>query len=132
MTIAQSVWKAQNPVANVISLPFQANTNLGFGPFHQPQEILNIEPVIPISITPDWDLITRSSSSRAQEMCMIPPTETDSLSAQYSSGISCRALHIRKRARAVLPSRSFPFKLALTSKSQLLRLPDWPMEPANY
>ena len=50
---------AQNPVANMISLPFQSNTNFGFGPFHQPQEILNIQPVIPVSITPDWNLITR-------------------------------------------------------------------------
>jgi hypothetical protein len=51
--------KAQNPIADLISLPFQSNTNFGVGPFHSPQEILNIQPVIPISINPDWNLITR-------------------------------------------------------------------------
>ena len=40
---------AQNPVANMISLPFQSNTNFGVGPFHAPQEVFNIQPVMPIS-----------------------------------------------------------------------------------
>ena len=43
----------------MISLPFQSNTNFGVGPFHAPQEVLNIQPVIPISISDDWNLITR-------------------------------------------------------------------------
>jgi hypothetical protein len=40
---------AQNPVGNLISLPFQNNTNLNFGPEKGTQNILNIQPVIPIS-----------------------------------------------------------------------------------
>jgi hypothetical protein len=51
---------AQNPVGNLISLPFQNNTNLNFGPDKGTQNILNIQPVIPISITPDWNIITRT------------------------------------------------------------------------
>ena len=51
--------KAQNPVADLISVPFQSNTNFGVGPFDAPQEILNIQPVIPFHVTPDWNLITR-------------------------------------------------------------------------
>ena len=39
---------AQNPVGNLISLPFQNNTNLNFGPEKGTQNILNIQPVIPI------------------------------------------------------------------------------------
>ena len=39
---------AQNPVGNLISLPFQNNTNLNFGPETGTQNILNIQPVIPI------------------------------------------------------------------------------------
>ena len=42
---------AQNPVGNLISLPFQNNTNLNFGPEKGTQNILNIQPVIPISVT---------------------------------------------------------------------------------
>ena len=41
---------AQNPVGNLISVPFQNNTNLNFGPEKGTQNILNIQPVIPISI----------------------------------------------------------------------------------
>ncbi|BCP56094.1 hypothetical protein K32_47110 [Kaistia sp. 32K] len=50
---------AQNPVADMISVPFQSNTNFGYGPYDKTQEILNIQPVIPIHLTPDWNLITR-------------------------------------------------------------------------
>ena len=42
---------AQNPVGNLISVPFQNNTNLNFGPEKGTQNILNIQPVIPISIS---------------------------------------------------------------------------------
>ena len=48
---------AQNPVGNLISLPFQNNTNLNFGPEKGTQNILNIQPVIPIEISKDWNII---------------------------------------------------------------------------
>ena len=51
---------AQNPVGNLISVPFQYNANLDFGPQGGTQSVLNIQPVIPISITPDWNIITRT------------------------------------------------------------------------
>jgi hypothetical protein len=51
---------AQNPVGNLISVPFQNNTNLNFGPEKGTQNILNIQPVIPISISDDWNIITRT------------------------------------------------------------------------
>jgi len=51
---------AQNPVGNLISLPFQNNTNLNFGPEKGTQNVLNIQPVVPISISPEWNIITRT------------------------------------------------------------------------
>lgn len=51
---------AQNPVADMISLPFQFNTNFGYGPYNETQEVINIQPVVPISLSPDWNLITRT------------------------------------------------------------------------
>ena len=51
---------AQNPVGNLISLPFQNNTNLNYGPFKKNQNILNIQPVIPFEPTPEWNIITRT------------------------------------------------------------------------
>ena len=40
---------AQNPVGNLISVPFQNNTNFNYGPLDGTQNILNIQPVIPIT-----------------------------------------------------------------------------------
>jgi hypothetical protein len=51
---------AQNPVGNLISLPFQNNTNLNYGPLKKTQNILNIQPVIPIEVNADWNVITRT------------------------------------------------------------------------
>ena len=51
---------AQNPVGNLISIPFQNNSNLNFGPRKGTQNVLNIQPVIPISVNDDWNIITRT------------------------------------------------------------------------
>ena len=51
---------AQNPVGNVISVPFQNNTNLNYGPEKGTQNILNIQPVIPVSVNDEWNIITRT------------------------------------------------------------------------
>lgn len=57
---AELAKKAQNPVADMISLPFQLNWNFDTGPLDKGQQILNIQPVIPISLNDDWNLITRT------------------------------------------------------------------------
>lgn len=51
---------AQNPVASMISLPFQNNTNFGVGPDDKVQNVLNIQPVWPFALTDDINLITRT------------------------------------------------------------------------
>jgi hypothetical protein len=51
---------SQNPVGNMISLPFQNNTNFNVGPLKGTQNVLNIQPVIPISVNEDWNIITRT------------------------------------------------------------------------
>ena len=52
--------KLSNPVANLISVPFQFNYDEGFGPKNAGKTTLNIQPVIPISISEDWNLIIRT------------------------------------------------------------------------
>ena len=51
---------AQNPVASMISLPFQNNTNLNIGPNDETQNILNIQPVWPFALNDDFNVITRT------------------------------------------------------------------------
>ena len=50
----------QNPVASLISLPFQNNTSFDFGPRDGTLNVLNIQPVWPFELTEDWNLITRT------------------------------------------------------------------------
>jgi hypothetical protein len=52
--------KLANPVASLISVPFQFNYDEGFGPKDAGRVTLNIQPVIPISLTKDWNLIVRT------------------------------------------------------------------------
>jgi len=51
---------AQNPVGNLISVPFQNNANFNFGPEKGTQDVLNIQPVVPLHIDKDWNIITRT------------------------------------------------------------------------
>jgi hypothetical protein len=50
-----------NPISALISVPFQANEDFGMGPSHNGYKFtLNIQPVIPISISKDWNVIIRT------------------------------------------------------------------------
>ncbi len=51
--------KLSNPVANMISVPFQNNTDWGIGPNNGSKNTLNFQPVIPIKLSADLNLITR-------------------------------------------------------------------------
>ena len=53
--------KLSNPVADLISVPFQYNYNDGYGADGRGQQsYINIQPVIPISISTNWNLISRT------------------------------------------------------------------------
>jgi hypothetical protein len=47
----------QNPIASTISVPFENNWNFGAG--GGVQYVLNLQPVIPMRLTDDWNLIHR-------------------------------------------------------------------------
>src|SRR5690349_8180734 len=51
--------KVQNPVSDLISLPFQNNTNFDIGPYHRASNVLNIQPILPVSVTGEWNVINR-------------------------------------------------------------------------
>lgn len=53
--------KLANPVAALISVPFQLNYDHDIGPAEDGDRwTLNIQPVIPIEINKDWNLISRT------------------------------------------------------------------------
>lgn len=49
-----------NPIASLISLPLQFNYDDGYGDGSGVKRFVNIQPVIPISISPTWNLISRT------------------------------------------------------------------------
>ena len=52
---------AQNPVAAMISVPFQYNYDQRIGPQQDGHKnYVNVQPVIPISLNEDWNLISRT------------------------------------------------------------------------
>ncbi len=57
---AELAKKLQNPVASLISVPIQNNWDFGIGPAHAMKYTANIQPVVPVSISEDWNLIVRT------------------------------------------------------------------------
>lgn len=73
--------KLANPVAAMISIPFQNNFDFGGGPNGDGvQWKMNFQPVIPLKINEDWNLITRT---------IIPViSQTDVIGTTSQSGLS--------------------------------------------
>jgi hypothetical protein len=51
--------EAQNPVASLISVPIQGNWNFNIGAADRVQNVTNIQPVIPVNVGENWNLIIR-------------------------------------------------------------------------
>ena len=56
---AELAKKLANPVASLISVPFQNNTDYGIGAWQGTRNTMNFQPVIPVSINENINLITR-------------------------------------------------------------------------
>ncbi|MCJ7830867.1 MAG: hypothetical protein MUP74_05710, partial [Desulfobacterales bacterium] len=53
--------KLSNPIASLISIPMQLNYDTNIGPGDDGDRfVLNVQPVVPISISEDWNLISRT------------------------------------------------------------------------
>jgi hypothetical protein len=53
--------KLSNPIASLISVPFQLNYDSDIGPSDNGDRyLLNIQPVIPFSLSDDWNIISRT------------------------------------------------------------------------
>src|SRR5215217_3193172 len=56
---AEVAKKLANPIASLVSLPLQNNLDVGIGENHGSRNTLNIQPVIPISLSSKLNLIAR-------------------------------------------------------------------------
>lgn len=71
--------EAANPLADLISLPFQNNTNFNLGPYDRNQNTLNIQPVVPFA---GGRVITRTIAP----VVWIPDVTAET--GRYSTGLS--------------------------------------------
>jgi hypothetical protein len=76
-TATELAKKTQNPVADLISVPFQNNFNFGVGPNNVTQYVLNVQPVIPIKLSEDWNLITRTILPVINQPSIAPGVESE-------------------------------------------------------
>ena len=59
MSEADIAKASQNPVTMIYSLPIQNNIYFGIGPNEETKNIANFQPVIPIGLSKNWDVVFR-------------------------------------------------------------------------
>jgi hypothetical protein len=57
---AKLAMELNNPVAALISMPLQSNWDFGIGPNDAYQYTLKVQPVIPIALNKEWNIISRT------------------------------------------------------------------------
>jgi hypothetical protein len=50
---------AQNPIASTIRLPLESTFHFGAGPKYEAAYVLNIQPVLPVKLNDDWNVVFR-------------------------------------------------------------------------
>ena len=79
--------EALNPVAALISLPVKYDYSGNIGPTEQGnQSVLTIQPVIPFSISADWNLISRTIISLVDQHNLVPGAGTPDGLADVTPG----------------------------------------------
>jgi hypothetical protein len=85
--------KLANPIAALISVPFQYNYDSGIGSANGHKSTLNIQPVIPIELNQDWNVISRT---------ILPLTSQDNVAgrsgSQSGTGDTVQSLFLSPKA----------------------------------
>jgi hypothetical protein len=81
--------KLANPVAAMISVPLQFNYNDEFGPQDGHQSYLNIQPVVPFSLSEHWNLIVRTIVPVIDQDDVVPGT-----GSQFGLGDTTQSLFL--------------------------------------
>jgi hypothetical protein len=108
---------AQNPVAAMISLPFQNNTLFEVGPDDDVANVLNIQPVIPFTLG-DWNIINRT----IVPVIYLPDVDLDRRGTQLPRG-AAPLWHGRRVLRTRPGSRTSSSR---SSRPRPLRRSGWP------
>ncbi len=69
--------KLSNPVADLISVPIQSNYDFGIGPGDGTKWTTNIQPVIPIDLNENWNVISRTILPVIDQQGILPGGAAD-------------------------------------------------------
>ncbi|MDF2235785.1 transporter [Albimonas sp. CAU 1670] len=83
-----------NPVASLISVPFQFNWDGGYGPQDGWKAFVNIQPVVPMDLGEDWNLISRTILPVAWQDDVVPGSE------QFGLGDVVQSLFVSPKSTA--------------------------------
>ena len=117
--------KTQNPVADLISIPFQNNFNFGAGSENKMIWVLNVQPVIPIHITDDWNLITRTIMPIIHQPSLFPGVDSASGLGDINPTVFLSPAKPGKFIWGAGPTMTLP-----TATDNLLGSGKWSMGPA--
>jgi hypothetical protein len=115
-----------NPVASLISVPFQGNWDFGIGPEDDGWRwTMNVQPVIPFSIGEDWNVISRTILPVVYQEDVVPGTD------QFGLGDTVQSLFLSPKEPwpAGLIWGVGPVLLLRTGTDELLRAGKWGAGP---
>jgi hypothetical protein len=111
---------AENPVAAAISLPFQNNTYCGVGPYRRAENALLIEPVIPIRLSRNWMVISRTIVPVVVVPRLSPTVEVDYGLSNIQPQFYFSPVHVGKFIWGAGPQLWFP-----TANDEKLGINKW-------
>jgi hypothetical protein len=118
--------KLSNPVASLISVPFQYNFDHNIGPADEGRKhLLNFQPVIPISLNADWNVISRTIVPIIDQRDIVPFA-----GSQFGLGDTTQSLFFSpKQPIAGIIIGVGPVLLVPTGTDELLSTEKWGAGP---
>jgi hypothetical protein len=117
--------QTQNPVADLISVPFQNNFNFNTGPEKRSVWVLNVQPVIPIKLTDDWNLITRTIMPIINQPPLAPGVDQATGLGDINPSLFLSPSGSKEFIWGIGPTFTFP-----TASNRLLGMGKWSAGPA--
>jgi hypothetical protein len=118
--------KTQNPVSDLISVPFQNNFNFDTGSKHRTVWVLNIQPVVPFHISENWNLITRVIMPVINQPWLFPGMSSATGLGDFNPTFFLSPLKPGELIWGVGPTFTLP-----TATDRLLGSGKWSMGPAG-
>ena len=117
--------KLSNPVSSLISVPFQFNYDARIGPDKDGERVtLNVQPVIPFSISEDWNLVSRTIVPVVWQSDIFPGS-----GSQFGLGDTVQSLFFTPKQSKGIIWGAGPVILLPTGTNQLLSGRKWGVGP---